>query len=426
MKIKNVLIFPAGTEIGLEIYQALKNCKEVKLFGAGQDVSNHAKFLYTPYYYISSIHNEGWLDELISLCYELQIDYIFPGYDDVIVKLRRYSDKIPAKIIAPTIETCEITRSKLQTYDILKNVVRTPKIFETPDAVSNFPVLIKPDKGQGSFGVKKINSLQELLLNLEETPDRIISEYLPGKEYTVDCFSDREQGLLFAGARERIRTRNGISVHSRTVDIPNISEWGERISRALKMRGAWFFQVKESIDGELVLLEVAPRIAGSMATHRVKGINFPLLSIFEEGRYSLNVQANNYHVELDRALRNRYKHNIKFSQLYIDYDDTIIVNGKINQEAIQLIYQCINDKKKISLITRHQGNLEDNLKRFKLHHLFDEIIHIQDKSKKSLHIKNTTGAIFIDDSFSERVDVANKLDILTFDCSMIEILLSDI
>jgi len=423
MKTKNVLIFPAGTEIGLEIYQALKNCKEVKLFGAGQDVSNHAKFIYSTYHHISSIHNEVWLDELISLCNVLEIDYIFPAYDDVIVELSRHRNKIPAKIIAPTIEVCEITRSKLQTYNILKNIIRTPKIFESPDAVSTFPVLIKPDKGQGSFGVKKIDSLQELLLNLEETPDRIISEYLPGKEYTVDCFSDREKGLLFAAARERIRTRNGISVHSRTIDIPNIAEWGKKISQVLKMRGAWFFQIKESKDGELVLLEVAPRIAGSMATHRVKGINFPLLSIFEEERFSLNVQANNYPVEIDRALRNRYKHNIQFSQLYIDYDDTIIVNGKINQEAIQLIYQCINDKKKISLITRHQGNIEDSLKSFKLHQLFDEIIHIQDKSKKSLHIKDVNGAIFVDDSFSERQDVANKLGILTFDCSMIEVLL---
>ncbi len=425
MTTKNVLIFPAGTEIGLEIFQALKNCKEVKLFGAGQDVSNHAVFLYKPYYHISNIHNEGWLDELISLCCELKIDYIFPGYDDVIVELSRHRNKIPAKIIAPTIEVCEITRSKLQTYNILKNVVKTPKIFEAPDDISKFPVLIKPDKGQGSFGVKKIDSLQELLLNLEETPDRIISEYLPGKEYTVDCFSDREQGLLFAGARERIRTRNGISVHSRTIDIPGIAEWAKKISKVLKMNGAWFFQVKESQDGELVLLEVAPRIAGSMATHRVKGINFPLLSIFEEERLPLNIQANNYLVEIDRALRNRYKHNIEFSQLYIDYDDTIIVNGKINQEAIQLIYQCINDKKRISLITRHQGNLEDSLKSFKLHHIFDEIIHIQNKSKKSLHIKNANGAIFIDDSFSERQDVANRLGILTFDCSMIELLLKE-
>jgi hypothetical protein len=47
MKIQNVLIFHAGTEIGLEIFNVLKYCKETRLFGAGQDVSNHAKLLYS-------------------------------------------------------------------------------------------------------------------------------------------------------------------------------------------------------------------------------------------------------------------------------------------------------------------------------------------------------------------------------------------
>lgn len=35
---RRVLVFPAGTEIGLEIFQALKHYKEIALFGAGQDI----------------------------------------------------------------------------------------------------------------------------------------------------------------------------------------------------------------------------------------------------------------------------------------------------------------------------------------------------------------------------------------------------
>ena len=41
-------------------------------------------------------------------------------------------------------------------------------------------------------------------------------EYLPGRELTVDCFSDRERGVLFARARPRERTRAGISMATRT------------------------------------------------------------------------------------------------------------------------------------------------------------------------------------------------------------------
>ena len=32
-------------------------------------------------------------------------------------------------------------------------------------------------------------------------------DYLPGKEYTVDCFSHRTHGLMFCSGRERVRVK---------------------------------------------------------------------------------------------------------------------------------------------------------------------------------------------------------------------------
>ena len=45
MSIKNILIFPAGTEIAFEIYNALKYSKFVRLFG-GTSVECHADFVF--------------------------------------------------------------------------------------------------------------------------------------------------------------------------------------------------------------------------------------------------------------------------------------------------------------------------------------------------------------------------------------------
>ena len=50
MKARNVFIFPAGTEIGLEIHQALQPCKEAEMFGEGQAASNHAPFANERYF----------------------------------------------------------------------------------------------------------------------------------------------------------------------------------------------------------------------------------------------------------------------------------------------------------------------------------------------------------------------------------------
>jgi len=49
---------------------------------------------------------------------------------------------------------------------------------------------------------------------------------------TVDCFSDRETGLLYADARLRVRTRAGISVRAAHIDLPPQSPLRRRSPRA--------------------------------------------------------------------------------------------------------------------------------------------------------------------------------------------------
>ena len=45
---KNVLVFPCGSEIGLEVNRALANSTHFKLYG-GNSVDDHGKFVYKNY-----------------------------------------------------------------------------------------------------------------------------------------------------------------------------------------------------------------------------------------------------------------------------------------------------------------------------------------------------------------------------------------
>lgn len=418
---RRVLVFPAGTEIGLEIHAALKACRNVRLFAAGEDISNHARFLYSEYHPIPNVHTEGWLDKLVELCEALGIQYIFPAHDDVIVALSTERSRIPATLVTSDHDVCVTTRSKTATYRRLERVLAVPRLYASGSDVAGFPVLVKPDKGQGSSHVARVDTREQLASALAATPQPIISEYLPGEEYTVDCFSSQSQGLLFAGARSRRRTRNGISMNTVTVDLPEAWPLAEAIHIELGMRGAWFFQLKRNSRQELVLLEVAPRVAGAMAAHRVMGINFPLLSMMELNGAQLKVAPNHMSIEMDRALCNRYAHDIRFQSLYIDLDDTLVCDGQINLDVMKLVFKSLNENKHISLITRHKADLETTLRKFRIAALFDEIIHIREDQKKSDFIKRPN-AIFVDDSFSERQEVARRHGIPTFDSSMIEAL----
>ena len=90
----NVLVFPGGTEIGLEIRTALGACKEVKLFSAGMNVSNHAPFVFERHFCIPSIYDPSWIDSLNNVVDHNNIDYIFPAYDEVLVALANNLQRI--------------------------------------------------------------------------------------------------------------------------------------------------------------------------------------------------------------------------------------------------------------------------------------------------------------------------------------------
>jgi len=196
------------------------------------------------------------------------------------------------------------------------------------------------------------------------------------------------------------------------------------ISKELDLHGAWFFQVKEDKESKLKILEIAPRIGGTMATHRVLGINFPLLSIYENIGVEFEIMLNQCDVEIDRALINRYKHNLQYHNVYVDLDDTLIVNDRLNTDLVKFLYQSINNNCRIILITKHVGRIENILGRWRINNLFDEIILLKKDESKAKFI-SSKDSILIDDSFSERKSVYDTLKIPTFDCSMLELLFDE-
>lgn len=419
-----VLVFPGGTELGLEIGRALAGAKEVALFSAGADVSSHAEFAFARHRTIPPVTDPGWFAALADVVRTWSITHIFPAHDDVLLALARRSGELPTRVVTSPLATCEICRSKSSTYAHLSEVVAVPRTFASADEVREFPVFVKPDRGQGSQHARRIDSRAALDVALAAEPDLLISEYLPGAEYTVDCFSDRERGLLYAGPRERIRTRAGIAMNTTFVDDVELQTWAARIAERLAFHGAWFFQAKRNAAGALRLLEVGPRPAGASSLTRVRGVNLPLLSLYEAERAAVAILPNAGRLVLDRALANRYRHELTYDTAYVDLDDTILFRGAVYPPLAAFLYQCVNRGIRLILLSRHRDVVAETLARHRLQSLFDEVIIVPRDARKSNSI-TAKRAIFIDDSFAERREVAEARGIPTFDLSMLELLLDD-
>lgn len=419
---KNILVFPCGSEIGLEIYKSIKHNIHFNLIGASS-TDDHGKFVYENYIgNLPFLTNQYFIKELKKIVVENNIEAIYPTMDSVISLLKENEDKLGCVILSSPIQTTKTCLSKQKTYSLLKNKIPTPKIYNIEDKSIEYPVFLKPDIGYGSRGTYKANNISEVEFYKNKDKDLMILEYLPGNEFTIDCFTNFKGELLFIGPRLRNRISNGISVNTSTLKVKNKFEGlANIINKNLVFNGSWFFQVKERLDGTLVLMEIASRFAGSSSVYRIKGVNFALLNIYNAFEMEVNIIENNYEVELDKALENKYKLQIEYKYVYIDFDDTIIVNGKINIEIVAFLYKCINNKKVIILLTKHIYNIIESLKKYKLESIFDEIIQLKFNEKKSNYILNRE-AIFIDDSFAERKEVFEKLQINVFSIDQIQAL----
>lgn len=422
-----VLIFPAGSEIGLEIYNSLKYSHHVEVFGLSGK-SDHAAFVYDEKHYVQDellyIDRSDFVDRLNCYLSRLNIQFIYPTHDTIANFLAQHQSLLVAQVITSSKETNHIARYKLETYKEFGDFDFCPELYVYPYHNIIFPVFLKPNDGQGGKGAYRADDEEDLAFYLRKSPDLLVTELLPGEELSVDCFTDFNGALLFVGPRTRERVQMGISFRSTAMDVDDeINSIAHAINNKLALNGAWFFQIKRDRNGRYKLLEFAPRQSSTMGLYRHAGINFALLSLFNAQKIPVKILRNDYSLQLDRCLYNRFRTDLVYHRVYIDFDETIIAEGKVHERVMAFLYQCYNSKIEIVLITKHCKSLDETLEQCGIaKSLFSDIIHLSNDQSKWKFI-DSKGSIFIDNYWFDRREVKEKLGIPVFDVDAVECLL---
>lgn len=427
IKKHNVLIFPAGSEIGLEIYSSLKYSHHVNMYGASGK-SDHASFIYDEKHYIEDslfINNQNFLNIFNNILIYKKIEFIYPTHDEVAYFLSKNQSRLSAQVLTSNYTTCSIAKSKNETYKVFRNFDFCPQVHCPPYHDIEFPVFLKPNEGQGGKGVQLVENKDDLEFYLKKDSNLVVTEYLPGEEISVDCFTDFNRELRFIGPRTRERVQMGISFRSTSIALSReIEQIAQSINQVVELSGAWFFQAKKSTNGKFKLLEFSPRQSSTMGLYRYTGINFALLTLFNAQKKHIQILTSTNEVQLDRCLHNRFKSNLAFKHVYIDYDETLVTDGRVHELAMAFLYQCRNQDISITLITKHRHNIEESLKINGISEkIFTNIIHLAEHQEKSSFIEPKS-AIFIDNYWYDRKAVKDKLGIPVFDVDGIECLLN--
>ena len=419
MKIQ-VLVFPCGSENASEIHQALRYSLHVELSGASS-VDDHGRFLFERYVGgLPHIQDNAFDQAFAAQVARLRIDMVFATHDSVLEYLAPKAAGMGVFLVNGDTHATAIARSKTATYGLFKDCPWVPRVFDALDQVEAWPIVVKPDRGQGGQAVAVAHSADDAARLARSVDKPVLVEYLPGEEITVDCFSDRNRRLVWVGPRSRERVRAGITMRSNLQALTSeIEAIAATINTRLKLRGPWFFQLKEDRDGRWKLLEISCRVGGAMVAQRARGINLPLMTVHDYlGRDLVTLPVRQVSL-IDRSIATRAQLDFDYDVVFVDLDDTLIIDGHANPIALAFLYQSVRDGKQVRLLTRHARDLAQTLRSARIApELFDLIIQLGADDRKADHV--TPNSIFIDNHFPERESVAHAHSVPVFDVDALE------
>jgi hypothetical protein len=98
-----------------------------------------------------------------------------------------------------------------------------------------------------------------------------------------------------------------------------------------------------------------------------------------------------------------YLSKYNFNTIYVDWDDTLSLNGDLNTVLYDELIRLKSNGYKLIILSRN-NNLNNNIDLKAITSIFDKIIWVKESNTKSSYIK-IKKSIFIDDSFKERKEV---------------------
>jgi carbamoyl-phosphate synthase large subunit len=313
----NILLTGGGAPGAPGILHCLEQDPSITVTVVDANANAVGRYLNKDFQQIPLATDPQFVDALLSVCRNRDIHAVLPLVTKELIPLATRANEFElagAKLLVSPVESLVIANNKSQLYEFLQwrgMEVPAYKIVETidqfNDAVNelNYPaknICFKPSVSNGSRGFRIIaNDINEAdllfnhkpnsvyisladaqrILSSSHFPQLLISEYLPGDEYSVDCLANHGEAVLVI-PRLRKRMINGISVEGEFIKNDPILAYCAQIIHELRLHGNIGIQVKANAEGKYLILEINPRVQGTISAALGAGVNLPLLAIKQE------------------------------------------------------------------------------------------------------------------------------------------------
>jgi len=286
----NVLITTAGSVSGMNCIKALQSQDELQIRIIACDVNQYAAGLYISdnCYLVPPFENEiEYVNSLLKICKEESIDVLLPTFSKDLPIIAKYIEEfksLKVNTCISSLASIEIFSNKWKSYQFLKNNnIKTPEtwLLNNLNEIAT-PIYVKPIIGSGSRkNYVAQNDIELSALKAIIKQDEYIAQpVIEGPEFTIDVMADFESNVLSMVPRERLLTKNGLAVVSRTVEDSGIGTIIEEIISKGRIIGPCNLQYFKLKENRLLVFDVNTRFAaGGLPLSIKSGINSPLNTV---------------------------------------------------------------------------------------------------------------------------------------------------
>lgn len=236
-------------------------------------------------------------------------DIVIPMNDDVAIILSKHK-KVLERLTTIHVNDWPLfskASDKLQTMETcMKNNLHCPKTYLTLDDFKQdaynvqYPIVCKPRTGCAAVGFYIAKDEEDLLDYYQKAEKKygpcLIQEYIPqdGLQYKAEVYIDRNGEMKAACVFAKVRwypIDGGSSTLNETVERPDIVEDCRKLLAAIGWKGyADIDLIEDTRDGKAKIMEINPRITGSVKICFEAGINFAKMIVDDYLQKEVNPQ----------------------------------------------------------------------------------------------------------------------------------------
>lgn len=249
-------------------------------------------------------------------------DMVIPMNDDIAIQLSKHKKDLE-KLTTPIVEdweTFQFACDKLKTMRVcMENNIPCPKTFTSLDdflaseSSVSYPLVVKPRTGCAAVGFHTSDTKEDVVEYFTKAEKKygpmLIQEYIPQTDiqYKCEMYVDREGTLKASCVFAKNRwypVYGGSSTLNTTVNRPDIEETCKQLLEKIGWKGyADIDLIQDPRDGIAKVMEINPRITGSVKICYAAGVNFSKLILQDYRKEAVDEAFNtNYGLQL------RYMH----------------------------------------------------------------------------------------------------------------------